>query len=58
MNENDEYFSEDYAPESVTDKKIKDRKPSDIPYTEFERKEPYTPGKPHRTIIKAKITHD
>ena len=58
MNENDQYFSEDYAPESITDKKLKDRKASNISYTEFEPKEPYMSGKPHRTIIKARITHD
>lgn len=61
MNRNDKYFSEEYAPEPSTDDKVKDRKPSgtvsDIVYTDSESKTLYIPGKPYRTIIRARISH-
>ena len=58
MNEKNKYFSEEYESGSVTDTKEKEKKLSIHTSEEDKEKEPYKPGKPHRTTIRAKITHD
>ena len=60
MDDKEKYFSEEYDPGSATDTKAKnkERKLFEHIQDEQEHKEPYKSGKPHRTVIRAKITHD
>ncbi|MCF8078627.1 MAG: hypothetical protein K9K88_05020 [Desulfobacterales bacterium] len=57
MNEN-EYFSDEYAPEDVTGEKSKKHQPTVLEYEKKEVGESYLLAKPQRVIIKARITHD
>jgi len=59
MDENGKDFSEEYDPGSVTDTEVKNKEISEyIPEEEEKQEEQYKLGKPRRTVIRAKITHD
>jgi hypothetical protein len=58
MNKNGKYFSEEYDPDSVTDTELKEKEISEYRPEGEIHQEPYELGKPRRTIIRAKITHD
>lgn len=60
MNETDTNFTEEYSPDSGTEKgiKIKFTPASTYSYEEPEKRGAYKSGKPYRSIIRAKITRD